>query len=245
MGLKRSIGSGAALVAKRHVKFGEDADESFHTADEGNSTLQPNDELVAKTAPSDDESESDEDDAPEEEGMSDGKSLVDEQLKKREEALLQQEQYAKDKRRRNEKVFKQQRMEKKQKQEAKAKMLAFEAKLKDQMASAVSNDDAEELSEEFFDQLDEKTPSATIETKPTHINFNDIDENFTATIKEEIKKQKKRTLRELRKTELQKGPVTVNVLSSIRISKTLAPKKETSVTKSKDKWLKRRSLKRK
>ncbi|CAH02927.1 Bud21p [Kluyveromyces lactis] len=250
MGLKKVLGSGAALVAKRHLKFDDDADDSFHTADEGNSTL---DALKPTKAEANGESESESEsdsDAPEEEGLSSGKDAIEKRIQEREEAARLQEEAAREKRRKNEKVFKQQQLEKKKKlleseeEKQREKMLEFERQLVAQQGS--DNDEPEELPQEFFDELESGSASSFAKATPKHITFSaEAQREEEQALKEELRKQKKRSLRELRKTQIQKGPVTVNLLSSMKVSKTLAPKKETSVMKSKDKWLKRRSLKRK
>ncbi|CCD25361.1 Bud21p NDAI_0F00420 [Naumovozyma dairenensis CBS 421] len=81
---------------------------------------------------------------------------------------------------------------------------------------------------------------------PKRINFNEIDPSeYSLEIKSEINKRKKKTLKNLKKTIVRKGPVTVSLLSSTNESRSLAPKREVTVMKSKDKWLKRRALNRK
>ncbi|CDO91868.1 unnamed protein product [Kluyveromyces dobzhanskii CBS 2104] len=256
MGLKKIIGSGAAMVAKRHMKFDDDADDSFHTADEGNSTLdsvkpQQPDDLATSKSNNDSDSDSENDsDAPEEEGLSSGRDVVEKQIKEREAVLRMQEEVAKDKRRKNEKIFKQQQLEKKKKlaetaeEKQRREMLEFEKKLIAQQA--LNDDELEELPQEFFDNMDEESAIPISKATPKHTTFSAEElREEEQTLKEEIRKQKKRSLRDLRKTQIQKGPVTVNLLSSMKVSKTLAPKKEASIMKTKDKWLKRRSLKRK
>ena len=125
-------------------------------------------------------------------------------------------------------------------------MLEFEERLKAQQESVLKEQELpEELSDDFFENL-EKHESTIITTKPKHINFNDIAENnYTEELKKQIEKQKKKTLKHLRKKSLKRGPVTVSLLTSMTETKSLAPKKETRIMNTKDKWLRRKAVHRK
>lgn len=247
--MNANLRSGSSVVAKRHLKFADDeADDSFHTADEGNTTLDTvelsvNQRLDKKESFS--ESESD-DDAPEEAGMNTGKTVMEEKIKAQEKALNSEKKLQKEKRKMQQKVFKSQQLLKKSKKDIeREKMLKFELELKSREVGEGAAEEPEELPEEFFAELENTNKVDILENKPKHINFRDIEANPSQDIKLEIKRQKKRTLKELRKTQVRAGPVTVSMLSSIGLAKTLAPKRESGVMNSRDKWLKRRILKRK
>lgn len=241
----QSLKSVAKMVAKKHMKFTDD--DEFHTADEGDAT---NKQLNKKQdAEHESDADSSDEEAPEEENVSTAKDAVKNQIKEREEALMREETVAKEKRKKQQLKFKEQQEQKRQRESAeeqRRKMLEFEERLKAQQESALKEQELpEELSDDFFENL-EKHESTIITTKPKHINFNDIAENnYTEELKKQIEKQKKKTLNHLRKKSLKRGPVTVSLLTSMTETKSLAPKKETRIMNTKDKWLRRKAVHRK
>ncbi|CUS24829.1 LAQU0S20e00804g1_1 [Lachancea quebecensis] len=196
-----------------------------------------------------DASSSDEDEAPEEEGMAQARSSVQQRDRERQQAAAREQEALREKRRKQDLRFKQQQEQKREREEKE-----LEARLKAQISSrgaaesSSTNDDDDmvpaELPENFFEELEEQE-SATITTKPQHVNFNDIDDNYSQEIKEQLQKQKKKTLRQLRKTSMKRGPVKVNLLPPASNSKSLAPQQDTTVTNKREKWLKRKALARK
>ncbi|SCV06200.1 LANO_0H24300g1_1 [Lachancea nothofagi CBS 11611] len=192
---------------------------------------------------SSDEDSASDDEAPEEEGVSGAKTYVEKQESVRRKAAEREQELIKEKRRKQNQKFAEQQDQKRTKE-----MQEFESQLKLRELDNVQGSDEEslpeELPEDFFENLDEQDTNQ-ITTKPSHVNFNDIDENYTAEIKEELKKQKKKTLRQLRKTNVKRGPVRVNLLASVVTSRSSAPQKDGTVLNKKDKWLKRKSLARK
>lgn len=217
----------AIVTKKSHVKFDDDLDEMKALP----VTTKQNSNNNNKRFDSDSESDS-EDEAPEEEGM----DTVKEELEKKQmakEALLKEEQrLLKEKRRKQDSIFKEQQAGKKSK-----KLLDVSIPEKEEQL--------EELPQELLQNIDTQ-----MELHSKHINFDSDEMKEDPTLSQEIAKQlstksKKRTLRDLRKTIAKKGPVTVEVLSSAQGSRILAPKREIKVMSTKDRWLKRRSLKRK
>ncbi|SCU85331.1 LAME_0D00958g1_1 [Lachancea meyersii CBS 8951] len=218
----------------KHRKFDEEAEALKDVPAEI-----PENDVIDRS--SDEESE---DEAPEEEGLSSSKSLVEKQELERQKAAEREEEVMREKRRKQNSRFTEQQHLKRQKQ-----MQEFEALLKQREQAEKQEDDEdavpEELPENFFDNLDQQD-AGQITTKPTHVNFNDLDdENYSAEIREELQKQKKKTLRQLRKTTVKRGPVKVRLLASMSTVKTLAPQKDNTVLNKKDKWLKRKALGRK
>ncbi|SCU77544.1 LADA_0A01002g1_1 [Lachancea dasiensis] len=193
---------------------------------------------VADDHSSEDDASSD-DEAPEEEGVVDAKSQIEGRELERQRAAKKEQDLIKDKRRKQNLIFAKQQDEKRTKQFQDFELLMKQRELENGASS--DEEIPEELPEGFFENLDEQA-SHQIATKPTHVNFNDIDENFTPEVKAELKKQKKKTLNKLRKTTLKRGPVTVNLLATMASSRSLAPKKDPVVLNKKDKWLKRKSL---
>ncbi|SCU85584.1 LAFA_0D16534g1_1 [Lachancea sp. 'fantastica'] len=228
------------VAAAKHRKFGE---ESEALKDVPADIPEDN----AQYHSSDSDSDSEDDDAPEEAGLSSSKNEAEKQESERLEALKREQELLKEKRRKQNSRFAEQQDQKRSKQ-----MQDFEAVLKQREQSAQEDkenvdDDLvpDQLPEDFFDNLDEQE-ARQITVKPTHVNFNDVDdEDFSADVKAELQKQKKKTLRHLRKTTVKRGPVKVALLASINTTKALAPQKDSTVLNKKDKWLKRKVLGRK
>ncbi|CCC70924.1 hypothetical protein NCAS_0G00370 [Naumovozyma castellii] len=214
----------------KHKKFGED---------EENVELPP---VVEKKAiiTSDHDSDSDDDDAPEEEGTSNAKESVESEIKKREEALKLEQQLAKEKRRKQDTKFKEQQHEKKLREKE-------EEEERQRLQQQHQEENLEELPQDFFSKLENSEAISQVsKTLPTRINFNEIDGNdYLPEVKKELAKKRKNTLKKLRATTLNKGPVSVSLLPSSTSSRVMAPKRENGIMKSKDKWLKRRSINRK
>lgn len=213
-----------------HVKFGDNGmDEANKPSPE--ITLVDEKKKTQKIIDNDSDSDSD-DEAPEEEGMTDTKKILQQKEKAIAEAKKQEQQALKEKRRQQDARFREQQANKKSKE-----------------VNIEGNEETplEELSEDFFQELEEsENASQQINQIPTHINFNDIAETeYIPEIKKQLNKKKKNTLKKLRKVSLNKGPVKISVLSSNITMKSLAPKKEKQIMSTKDKWLKRKSLNKK
>ena len=213
-----------------HVKF--DDDENFPTL----KAKKPIENKPKKQYDISDDSESDDDNAPEEEGVLGAKDNIDLVMQMREDAFKLEQKMLKEKRRKQNESFTKQQQAKKEKPKAHIQTTRGEDQL------------LEELSSDFFDKLaNAKSISEPIRTMPTRINFNDLDdeENYIPEIKAQIQRKKKKTLKKLRANSIKKGPVTVSILSDLVETKAMAPKKEISIVSSKDRWLKRKSLDRK
>lgn len=158
---------------------------------------------------------SSDDEAPEEEAVSEASALAQE----KELAKLEQQkrQLEKQKRKQQNDLFAQQQKEKKQKQ---TKPL-------------------QELPEELLAQF-EKTPVEKKSEKGTHQVFEDEEEEEEEEFIKRTKSQKLEMLRRIRKESVKKGPVHVKVLG--RRHNTLAPPMDKTVMNKRDKWLKRKSL---
>ncbi|AMD21045.1 HEL236Cp [Eremothecium sinecaudum] len=220
----------AKMAIKKHLKF-EDGDEELVKTEPAHEVTHSKQEHV-----DDDLESSDDDEAPEEEGLSVAKNSVEDSYKKQQIALKVEREQLKEKRKRQNQRFAEQQELKRQKHEEDKKhsLLMLEEELKENV---------EELNEEFFDELESQPQKVSV--IPTKINFNDIDESYTEDVRTELKKQKRKTLKSIRKTTVKRGPVQVSLLSSLKERQTLAPKKEDKVLKVKDKWLRRRSINRK
>lgn len=207
----------------RHVKFG-DEDASDEVANVSVSRQTTSKDI-------DDSSDSDDDDAPEEEGLSSGISKVEDEIRLREEAIRREKQELREKRRSADARFKEQ-------------QLLNGSKVKVDTPE-IEQELPEELSEEFFEKLDQKESSKPIEQVPKHINFNDITENeYLPEIKKQLEKKKKNTLKKLRANTVKRGSFNVTVLNSEQSISTMAPKRESSIMNTKDKWLKRKAIRR-
>ncbi|CCF57883.1 hypothetical protein KAFR_0D02360 [Kazachstania africana CBS 2517] len=185
-------------------------------------------------------SDSDSDDeAPEEEGLSQSVTNTRVLAKEREEAIMLEQKLLKERRRQQNEKFREQQEEKRKRLEMKS----------NEKLDAINTDNAdlEKLPEEFFEKLQESEASSkVVESIPKHINFNDIsDTNCLPEVKKQLEKKKKKTLKTLRRATLKKGPVHVSVLSSEASVKKLAPVRENSIMRTKDKWLKRSLLRKK
>lgn len=216
---------------RSHVKF---------ESDSGNdSTTNPPSEkhTVAQNEEADDsDSDSDADDeAPEEEDMTSGKSAVENEIKKREEILKNEQKLLKERRRQQDAKYTQQQLEKDR------------MKVKSQKEEVMVSDDEEvieELPEHFFDELDVTTTHT--EKSPKHVNFNELDsEQYERETKIQLRKRNQKILKKLRTTSVKRGPVNVKLLASSQSFSSMAPKKEAPIMNTRDKWLRRKSVKRK
>ncbi|QLL34862.1 hypothetical protein HG536_0H02370 [Torulaspora globosa] len=207
----------------RHVKFGdEDSDEVTKVVE----TRQTGMGQVS------DSSDSEDDEAPQEEGLASGMTKVEEQFKQREEALRREKQVLKEKRRKADAKFKEQQLTKGNR--AKSGSLQPD------------EESPEELPEDFFDKLEQEEAEKPIEQMPKHINFNEIsDRQYTAEVKKQLEKKKQKTLKKLRANTVKRGSFNVSLLSHQDSMSSMAPKKEASIMNSKDKWLRRKSIRRK
>lgn len=205
---------------KKHVKFDDDFDNE--------STVKPTQATESTHSDSDD---SDDDDAPEEEGLSVGKSSIEDEIRRREEVVKREQRELKERRRKNDAKFREQQQAK----EAKTKS-------KEELPEEVP----EELPEDFFEKLDQQELARPMDEIPKHINFNDIDsEQYLPEIKKQLNKKRQNTLKRLRATTLKKGSFNVTLLDASNSLSAMAPKREASIMNTKDKWLKRKAIKRK
>ncbi|QLG74075.1 hypothetical protein HG535_0F05870 [Zygotorulaspora mrakii] len=202
---------------RSHVKFSEEiASDPAHVKVQ---TVQSTEHS------SDDESDESEDDAPEEEGVSNGKLMVEKEILKREELLKAEQKQLKEQRRKNDAFYKSQQQSK-----------------KGRTSEIRNNDTLDELPEEIFNKLEDDNKLCRQEASSKHINFNE--EDYIPEIKKQLSDKKKLTLKKLRATSAKKGPVSVKVLSSTQLLSSMAPKREASIMGTKEKWLRRKALKR-
>lgn len=201
----------------RHVKFDDNEEGKMPVK------MAP---VAKKVDYSSDESD-DEDEAPQEEGLSSGKSSIEDEIREREEALKREKQEVKQRRRKLDARFREQQLEK-------------EAKAKDDQELP------EELPGEFFEKLDEEVHEKPVEQIPKRINFNDIDtEQYLPEIKKQLEKKRTNTLKRLRATTVKRGLFNVTLLDDSQKLSAMAPKREAKIMNTKDKWLKRKAVKRK
>lgn len=228
---------------KSHVKFDDDFDQQIPAEVE---TKEKKNIRSMDFSDSDSDSEND-DDTPEEEGLGNAKDEIESEIKKQEEAAELEKQKQKEKRRKENERFRDQQVQKKLKDEEMRKKIAELEKLQEEAAAADDSEDdiLEEMPEDLLEKFN-NVEEETIKTMPKHINFNEIDtQDYVPEIRKEIRKKKKNMLKKLRQTTVNKGVVKVSVISSDPNSRKLAPKKEGNIIKTKDKWLKRRTLKKK
>lgn len=200
----------------RHRKF-DDTDEEV-----GVPQITPaenNKNKNNKIQDSDSDSDSD-DDAPEEANVQQDKEEITKQEQLQKQVHEEQMRLEKEKRRERNKFF----MEQK-------KSVLQETQL----------DQIDELPMELLQEVDQvEIPQAL----PKRINFNELDtQDLNNELKVELKQRKKSTLKQLRRLQQNKGPVTVRVLSSA--DKRKPPKRESQIMATRDRWLKRKALNKK
>lgn len=160
------------------------------------------------------------DSAPEEEGLDIGQEQIQSQLREREKVQRHEQKLLKEQRRRQDEIFRKQREEKNSKGVA---------------------DSLQEMPTEILESL-ERQEEETRKEQPSkraaqrHITFGDESEGGPVA-KSPLRKKNK-----LAKLRARRGPVTVQVLSQ---SSQLPPKVERPVISDRDKWLRRRGLRRK
>ncbi|AJU03775.1 Bud21p [Saccharomyces cerevisiae YJM1573] len=211
-------------MSNGHVKF--DADESQASASAV--TDRQDDVLVIskkdKEVHSSSDEESDDDDAPQEEGLHSGKSEVESQITQREEAIRLEQSQLRSKRRKQNELY------------ARQKKSVNETEVTDEVIA--------ELPEELLKNIDQKDEGSTQSSSSRHVTFDKLDESDEneEALAKAIKTKKRKTLKNLRKDSVKRGKFRVQLLSTTQDSKTLPPKKESSIIRSKDRWLNRKAL---
>ncbi|AJU08663.1 BMC_2a_G0049980.mRNA.1.CDS.1 [Saccharomyces cerevisiae] len=211
-------------MSNGHVKF--DADESPASASAV--TDRQDDALVISKKDnevhSSSDEESDDDDAPQEEGLHSGKSEVESQITQREEAIRLEQSQLRSKRRKQNELY------------AKQKKSVNETEVTDEVIA--------ELPEELLKNIDQKDEGSTQYSSSRHVTFDKLDESDEneEALAKAIKTKKRKTLKNLRKDSVKRGKFRVQLLSTTQDSKTLPPKKESSIIRSKDRWLNRKAL---
>ncbi|SCW02199.1 LAFE_0F01156g1_1 [Lachancea fermentati] len=136
------------------------------------------------------DSDSSDDDAPEEEGLSAGKDEMEKQVKEREQAIKREQDLLKEKRRKQNLKFAEQQEQKRSRELEEQKKRQTD----EDLLTATESKELElpeELPDEFFDSLDEAEP-AFVAAKPTYVNFNEIDGNYAQEVVQELKKKRRR-----------------------------------------------------
>ncbi|CCK72818.1 Bud21p KNAG_0L01990 [Huiozyma naganishii CBS 8797] len=212
-------------ATSRHVKFGESDSESIPSE----SRLP----AIAKKHAVQESDESSDSDAPEEETQDATRRDLQSQEDGAREARRREQQALREKRREQDKLFREQQELKRQRQKH---------------DESVGDDEVEELPEEFIQRVQETraavadATAAAAENK--HINFHDLEttDDLERETVQQIKRAKKRSLKSLRRAAVNKGPVTVQLLDSAAEKR--PPKRETQIMATRDRWLKRKSLRR-
>lgn len=218
------------MSSKNHVKFGEDTEVAVATPelsiDDTSSSKVSAKKTIANLSDSDSESD---DEAPMEEGAATTRDAIESKLQEAENAKKLEQQRLKEKRRKQNAVFQEQQSAKKQKE----------------AEEQADDEELEELPAEFLQEVD--NTEEVSEAK--HINFDadtyqddEDEEEILALEKAQLKKKKKNQLRALRRKTVRHGPVSVTLLASSVNTRHMAPKKEVSITSTKDKWLRRKTL---
>ncbi|AGO12701.1 AaceriADR228Wp [[Ashbya] aceris (nom. inval.)] len=228
--MSQSVRHAAVASVKKHFKF--DTAEAAALADETVVT-----EEMADLAPGAEEASdsSSDDEAPEEEGLEVVRAAAKSSESVRAAAVKHAREQERARRAQQHQRYAEQQEHKRQQEE--------ELRVSEPKAAGDTESEVEELPEDFFEELEELPKP--IATRPTKINFNEVGEQYAEPLRAELKKQKKKTLKSLRKRTMKRGPVLVSVLSPVGARSAQPPKKETAVLNVKDKWLRRSALKRK
>ncbi|CAI4064090.1 hypothetical protein N7582_002577 [Saccharomyces uvarum] len=211
-------------MGKGHVKFDEDESAANAAAiTDRKDTMQVISKNNEQTHLDSDE-ESDEDDAPQEEGLHSGKNEIESRFTEREEAIRSEQSQLKSKRRKQNELY------------AKQKKAINEAEVVEETIA--------ELPEELLDNIDQREESSAQNLSSMHINFDkfeDSDEEEEEAAKA-TKARKRKTLKNLRKDSVKRGKFKIQLLPTTQDSKALPPKKESSIINSRDRWLNRKTL---
>ena len=214
------------MMSNGHVKF--DADEGAASASAV--TDRQDDMLVIskknKEAHLSSDEESDDDDAPQEEGLHSGKTEAESQIIQREEAIRLEQSQLRSKRRKQNELY------------SKQKKLVNGAEATDEIIA--------ELPKELLENIDQKDEGSVHSPSSRHVTFDELDESDEdedeETLAKVIKAKKRKTLKNLRKDSVKRGKFKIQLLSTTQDSKTLPPKKESSIIRSRDRWLNRKTL---
>lgn len=209
----------------KHIKF-DDEDAAVSTVETTSAVASKVKSNKDKYLSSDD-SDSD-DDAPEEENVQDDKDRITKEQQLQRQKQQELNKLEKDKRRERNKILVDQRK------------IAEEKQIEEEL----EEDNNMELTELPMELLQEVDQVEIPKVLPKRINFNEMDtQDLDIELKNEFKQRKKKTLKQLRSLQQNKGPVTVRVVSSV--DKRKPPKKEVQVMATRDRWLKRKALKKK
>lgn len=211
--------------SNNHVRFGEDAES---TTEELVQVLDSKEKVDR-----DSDSNSSDNEVPEEDNLNSSRDKIKKGLIERKQMLQLELEQKKQKRRQKNLKFVEQIRQKREEVYNSTNELDIE-----------NQEGIEVLNEKFFNEL-EMQKNQKLSVKPTKINFNDLDNQYTEQVKAELKQMKRRALKSLSRTSLKRGPVHVSLLSSIDGDKKLTPKKVPKVLNIREKWLQRRSLNRK
>lgn len=230
----------ASVAQAKHVKF--DQDDVGNDIIASTTVEEPGelDRINTRTSSLSDDDSDDDSDAPVEEGISDGKAAVEAQLKQRDLAIEHERESLKAKRRRQNAMFKEQQA---------AKRSRIEEEKEDRAKADVmeAQDNESEGEEEQLEALDEEllrvvdTPDIVTSK---HINFAELEaaEALQLQERDRIRKKKANMLKSLRKQTVKRGPVNVTVLAPETNLRVIAPKREAKVANLRNKWLSRKSL---
>lgn len=203
----------------KKIKFLEDdfaGNDGRHTVEEEDVKSQSED------IESNSDSEDDLDDAPEEESTSTAKqSIIERERKQRE---LEQKAREADREKRREKDLQNQL----QQQSKKQKKLA-------------RKEDEEELPEFLPEDIFEP-----VESQPSgkHLKAEELDEIDQKLMRQKMKEEKLKSIKNSKKLSIKKGPINVQV-QSFNINKKVVPRAEAKIVDAREKWLKRKSLNKK
>ena len=233
-----------SVARAKHVKFDQDdvGDDIIASTTVG----EPGelDNIKTRMSNLSDDDSDDDSDAPVEEGISDSKAAVEAQLKQRDLAIEHERESLKAKRRKQNAMFKEQQAAKRSRiEEERAKNASMEAQDNDSQGveeeQVEQGEQLEALDEELLRAVD--TPD-TVTSK--HINFAELEaaEALQIQKRDRIRKKKANMLKSLRKQTVKRGPVNVTVLTPETNLRVIAPKREAKVANLRNKWLSRKSL---
>ena len=202
-------------VVGKKIKF---LDEDLN----GNDDYHTAEEVAIKSQSENDESDSD-DDAPEEVSTSTAKQSIIEKERKQREIELKSREADREKRREKDLQNKLQKQSKKEKKQSR---------------KVEEVDLPEFLPEDIFESLESAQSSGK------HLKVKELDEIDQKLMRQKMKEEKLKSIKNSKKLSIKKGPINVQV-QSFNINKKVVPRAEAKIVDAREKWLKRKSLNKK
>ncbi|KAK6460160.1 U3 snoRNA associated-domain-containing protein [Scheffersomyces coipomensis] len=220
------------------IKFSDEGnslnDIEYHTAEEEVADVDEEEDDEDEDDIEEDSEEEDEDsddEAPEEESTKVSEKQIEAKIKKQKEADALSKKAERERRKQLDLKYKEQQESKRQKIE--------------ESKPASSHIEQEELPDFLPEELLETVNNQPIIPNGKHLRIRDFEEIDEKLIRQQLMKDKLQKIKLAGKTSMVKGPVHVKVQSFGSTKNKLVPKSESKILKSRDKWLKRKSLNKK